>query len=118
MAYFTRETIDNLIHNTAGVTPELRSRLLRNLSQTTPDIPDETSVRYVYAIHIFLKDGYKPMATLAFGDGGRPTGETVTIEWDNLTQRRQYYWNAYTLVYDDRTKAVSIDSFDKYIGAK
>ncbi len=118
MAYFSRETIEALIHDTICLSSEQRNILLYKLLKTKPDIPNETSVRYVYAIHIYLQDGYKPMATLAFGDGGKPTGETATIEWSNLNQRRQYYWDAYTLIYDERTKEISIDTFNKYIGAE
>lgn len=55
----------------------------------------------VVAIHIWLKDGYQPMADLAFAFGGMET-----IEWDNIDKRAKYQRgiNAYTIMYDDRTK--------------
>ena len=55
----------------------------------------------VVAIHIWLKDGYQPMADLTFAFGGRKT-----IEWDNINEREKYQRgiNAYTIIYDDRTK--------------
>lgn len=72
--------------------------------------------RYVYAVRIYLKDGYKPMADLAFGDGGRPNGETVTIEWDVVSEREKYVINAYTFVWDER-ETVKEKSFREYINA-
>ena len=71
--------------------------------------------RYVYAVRIFNKDGYKPMAELAFGDGGRPTGETTIIHWDDISEREKYCINSYTLVWDERTKG---KSFDEYVVEK
>ena len=55
----------------------------------------------VVAIHIWLKDGYQPMADLTFAFGGMKT-----IEWDNIDEREKYQRgiNAYTIIYDDRTK--------------
>lgn len=55
----------------------------------------------VTAIHLWLKDQYQPMATLAFAFGC-----TATIEWDNITQRDHFITgiNAYTIIYDDRTE--------------
>lgn len=55
----------------------------------------------VVAIHIWLKNGYQPMADLAFAFGGMKT-----IEWDNIDARAKYQRgiNAYTIMYDDRTK--------------
>ncbi len=70
--------------------------------------------RYVYAVRIFLKDGYKHMAELALGDGGRPNGETVTIRWDILDERDNYIINAYTLMFDERFHDV-YPTFDSYI---
>lgn len=64
----------------------------------------KTEKRYVYAVRIFEQDGYQPMAELAFGDGGRPTGETIFIHWDDISEREKYYINSYTLVWDERTK--------------
>lgn len=58
--------------------------------------------RYVYGIRIYLKDGYRPMADLAFGDGGRTNGEIVTIEWDRPDEREKYYIDSYTFIWDDR----------------
>ena len=70
--------------------------------------------RYVYAIKIYLKNGYQPMADLAFGEGGRPTGETVTIPWDVEDERNKYYYNSYTLVWDTRTTVLNM-SFEDYV---
>lgn len=55
----------------------------------------------VIAIHIWLKDGYQPMAELAFAFGG-----TAVIQWDNVYARDEYASgiNAYTIIYDDRTE--------------
>lgn len=57
---------------------------------------------YVYGIRIFLGDGYKPMAELAFGEGGRPNGKKETIEWDRPDERDRFYISAYTFVWDER----------------
>ena len=70
--------------------------------------------RFVYAIRIFTMD-YQPMAELAFGDGGKPTGETVIIHWNDVSEREKYCINSYTLVWDERTKR---KSFDEYIVEK
>lgn len=69
--------------------------------------------RFVYAVRIFNKD-YQPMAELAFGEGGRPTGETTTIKWDNIDERNKYVINAYTFIYDER-ELVKEKSFYEYI---
>lgn len=58
--------------------------------------------RYVYGVRIFYENGYIPMAELAFGDGGRPTGETKIIEWSRQSEREKYYFNAYTFYWDER----------------
>ena len=71
------------------------------------------SRRFVYAMRIWLKDGYKPMADLAFGEGGRLTGEFQTIHFDNVTEREEYVINSYTIVWDERTKPFC--SFEDYI---
>lgn len=71
--------------------------------------------RFVYAVRIFLEYGYKPMAELAFGDGGVPTGETEIIHWDVVEEREKYCINAYTFVWDEREPVVS-KSFSEYIG--
>ena len=70
--------------------------------------------RFVYAVRIFEQDGYIPMAELAFGDGGIPTGETITIKWDNINERHKYIINAYTFIYDER-EIVKEKSFYEYI---
>ena len=72
------------------------------------------SKRYVYAIRIFNENDYKPMAELAFGDGGRPNGETITIEWDDINEREKYVINAYTFIWDERD-VVKEKTFDKYV---
>ena len=69
--------------------------------------------RFVYAMRIWLKNGYKPMTDLAFGDGGRPTGEVQTIHFDNVVEREKYVINAYTIVWDERTKPFY--SFEDYM---
>lgn len=55
----------------------------------------------VTAIHIYLEDGHKPMAELAFAFGG-----TEIIHWDSVAERDMYECgiNAYTIMYDDRAK--------------
>lgn len=58
--------------------------------------------KFVYGLRIYLRDGYKPMADLALGEGGRTNGEIVTIEWDRLDEREKYVINAYTFVWDER----------------
>ena len=68
--------------------------------------------RYVYAIRIYLENGYKPMAEIAFGNGGRPNGETKIIPWDEPEARNEYVINAYTFVWDERINK----SFNEYIG--
>lgn len=70
--------------------------------------------RYVYAVRIFLKDGYLNMAELALGDGGRPNGETVTVRWDIPAERDNYIINAYTLMFDERFHDV-YPTFDSYV---
>ena len=69
---------------------------------------------FVYAVRIFLENGYKPMAELAFGEGGNPTGETKIIPWDDIKERDKYIINAYTFVWDERG-VVKTRSFDEYI---
>lgn len=63
---------------------------------------------FVEAIHIWLKDGYKPMADLAFISGG-----VKTIAWDDIEEREKYSFgiNAYTIIYDDRAG----QSFESHI---
>ena len=69
---------------------------------------------FVYAVRLFLEDGYKPMAELAFGDGGFPNGNTVVIELANVTEREKYCINAYTFVWDERP-VVLRQSFSEYV---
>ena len=69
---------------------------------------------YVYAVRIFLENGYQPMAELAFGDGGRPNGQTKVIRWDSITEREEYIINSYTLIWDER-EIVRWNSFQNYI---
>lgn len=61
----------------------------------------------VYAVRIFLKDGYQPMADLALGQGGRPTGEVVTVHWDDIYELEKYHISAYTFIYDTRPVVVT-----------
>jgi hypothetical protein len=70
--------------------------------------------RYVYAVRLFLKDGHQPMAELAFGEGGRPNGETEIIEWDVPAERERYYINAYTFIWDER-EVVKNYTFNEFI---
>ena len=72
--------------------------------------------RFVYAIRIFNKDGYKPMAELAFGEGGKPTGETVIIPWDDIAERSKYVINAYTCVWDERYIPTNM-TFNEYVNS-
>ena len=62
----------------------------------------------ISAIRIYNQDGYKPMAQLVFA-----LGKEVTIEWDNVEQRKKYAAgiNAYTYIYDEREKC----SFNDWI---
>ena len=69
---------------------------------------------YVYAVRIFLENGYQPMAELAFGDGGRPNGQTKVIRWDSITERERYLINSYTLIWDER-EIVARNTFQQYI---
>ena len=74
------------------------------------------SRRYIYGIRIFLDNFRTPMAELAFGDGGRPTGETVTIHWDVPAEKEPYVMNAYTLIWDERLSEVAHgESFQEYV---
>lgn len=73
--------------------------------------------RYVYAVRIYNVDGYKLMADLALGDGGRPNGEVVTILWDSITMREKYLINGYTFIFDERDIVKKL-SFKDYIKQK
>lgn len=70
--------------------------------------------RYVYGVRIFLVNGYKPMAELMFGDGGKPNGETEIIEWDVTSERDRFIINAYTYIWDERP-TVKDYTFKQYI---
>ena len=75
----------------------------------------ENEGRYVYGIRIFLDECCTPMAELAFGDGGRPNGETKTIRWDIPDERDAYVINAYTFIWDERTKDIAYGTtFEEY----
>ena len=65
----------------------------------------------IIAVHIYLEDGYKPMAELAFAFGG-----TETIHWDDIKEREAYMEgiNTYTIMCDDRAKF----PFEKYVIAR
>ena len=69
---------------------------------------------YVYGMRIYLKDGYKPMADLALGDGGKPNGNIVTIEWDDNDEREKYTINSFTFIWDER-KMVQNNTFEEYV---
>ena len=60
---------------------------------------------YTFDISNYL---YNP----AFGNGGRPNGETKIIPWDEPEARNEYVINAYTFVWDERINK----SFNEYIG--
>ena len=79
-----------------------------------PTADNDNHKPYVYAVRLYLEDGYKPMAELAFGEGGRPNGKTEIIEWTNITEREKYCINGYTFVWDERPP-VSAISFADYI---
>ena len=72
----------------------------------------EIGKRYVYAIRIFEQNGYQPMAELAFDDGGRVTGETTIIHWDDISEREKYCISSHTLVWDERTRG---KAFSEYV---
>lgn len=76
-------------------------------------VPDEHR-QYVYAVRIYYVDGYKLMADLALGDGGRPNGDVVTIEWDCVTMRQRYCINGYTFIFDERDVVKKL-SFQAYV---
>lgn len=82
-------------------------------------ITDYSYRRYVYAVRIYIDHttGYKVMADLAFGDGGRPNGETTTIEWDVISEREKYVINAYTFIWDEREVPES-KTFKEFINNK
>lgn len=72
--------------------------------------------RYVYGLRIYMDRERIPMAELAFGDGGRPTGETAIIRWDEPEERERYVINAYTFIWDERTKEIwKGESFQEYV---
>lgn len=73
--------------------------------------------RYVYGMRIYLKDGYKPMADLALGDGGRTNGEIVTIEYDRVDEREKYYINSYTFIWDERIPVKTM-TFSEYANGR
>lgn len=62
----------------------------------------------VTAIHIWLDNGYKPMAELAFAFGG-----TKVINWDNVSERKKYKdgITAYTIMYDERAESVPFENY-------
>ena len=65
---------------------------------------------YVYGMRIYL-DGVTPMAELALGDGGRPTGETEIIKFNSIDEREKYVINSYTFIWDERTNDMSFEKF-------
>lgn len=73
--------------------------------------------RYVYGIRIFLANDHTPMAELAFGNGGRITGETEVIRWDSMSERERFFINSYTFIWDER-EIVREKSFTEYIQNK
>ena len=73
------------------------------------------SKRFVYAVKIYEENGYTPMAELAFGEGGRPTGETIIIPWDDIKEREKYVITAYTFVWDERF-VPTLQTFDEFVG--
>ena len=72
------------------------------------------SRKYVYGMRIYLEDGHRPMADLAMGEGGRPNGEIVTIEYDRIDEREKYYINAYTFIWDERIPVKTM-TFSEYV---
>lgn len=55
--------------------------------------------KYVLAMRIYLKNGMEFMADLALAGG-----TVETISWCNFAERSRYYFNGYTLIYDERPK--------------
>lgn len=82
-------------------------------------VKDYLHKRYVYAVRIYIDPtiGYKVMADLAFGDGGRPNGEITTIEWDVISEREKYVINAYTFIWDER-EVPNSKTFEEFINNK
>ena len=75
----------------------------------------EDEGRYVYGVRIFLGEMGQPMAELAFGDGGKPNGETKIIHWTHPDERDRYVINGYTFIWDERTKDIAYGgSFEEY----
>lgn len=62
----------------------------------------------ITAVHIHLKDGYKPMATLLPAFGGR-----YLIHWDSVIEREPFLKgiNAYTIFFDERAKRADFESY-------
>lgn len=83
--------------------------MLENRKNTSRD-----TLRYVYGIRLFLKDGHIPMAELALGEGGRPTGETEIIEWCDMNARSKYHIDSYTYVWDEREWPANY-TFNQYV---
>lgn len=77
--------------------------------------PDCQNKRFVYGVRIWLKDGHQPMADLAFGEGGRPNGEVITIDWDDVLEREKYIINAYTFIWDERVRQYANTQFRDYV---
>ena len=69
---------------------------------------------YAYAVCIYNQDGYRPMAIIATGDGGRPNA-THEIPWDDLRARGQYVVNSYTFMYDERVCPGARKRFEQYV---
>ena len=61
----------------------------------------------IVAIHIYLFNGYQPMAELLPAFGG-----SYTIRWDCVEDRKIFLKgiNAYTIIYDDRALMVDFNS--------
>ena len=71
-----------------------------------------TDKQYALAVLIYTKN-YKPMADIAVGTGGKPD-KVVTILWDYVEARNQFYFNAYTLFCDRRMNASAIADFNQF----
>ena len=108
----------NFVCKIGAESQEHAKEIIRNLRFATPTAkPHERyeTRRLAYAVRIYLSADHTPMADIALGDGGRPTGETDTIRWDRIDEREKYVINAYTFIFDERGTPQKM-TFDEYVG--
>ena len=69
---------------------------------------------YVFAMRIYLSDGYRLMADLAILKDGECIA-VDTINYDQIEKRDAYYFNAYTLIWDERVIKDMDSTFSEYV---